>query len=86
MNVGNIAFCSAGNNRGRVGQIVHVQKFDGNFDLVTVKDSKDRTFTTRSIYIFVIGNGEKSEITLPRDKGLRLTITEEADKRFGENN
>ena len=81
MAVGNIAFVSNGNNKGRVGKIVHISHLKGMFDLVTMKDDKENTFTTRINYVTVIGKGDKSVITLPKEKGLKLSILEESDAR-----
>jgi len=81
MEAGNLAFCTDGNNRGRVGLIDHINKFDNNFDLVTIKDASGHSFTTRTSYIITIGKGAKSLITLPKANGLRLSIIEEAEKR-----
>lgn len=82
---GSLAFVSDGTNRGRVGTIVHISKLDANFDLVTLKDVSGHTFTTRINYVFVIGR-DKSAITLPRGEGIKLTILEEAEKRFAGQN
>ncbi len=38
MKVDNLVFCTNGNNRGRVGTVLHISKFAGNYDLITVKD------------------------------------------------
>lgn len=84
MSVGNLAFVSDGNNRGRVGVIDHINKFDNNFDLVTIKDSRGHSFTTRTSFIITIGKGTKSFITLPKGDGLALTIIEEAKLRESE--
>ena len=81
MQVGNLAYVYNGTNRGRVGMIDHITPFPGNFDLVSLKDSKGNTFTTRINYVFVIGNGNKSSITLPRDQGVKLHIIEEFERR-----
>lgn len=81
MSVGNLAYCSDGNNRGRVGIIDHINKFDNNFDLVTIKDSRGHSFTTRTSYIIAIGKGTKPMITLPKGNGERLSIIEEAQIR-----
>ncbi len=78
MSVGNLAFCSDGNNRGRVGTIDHINKFDNNFDLITIKDEHGNSFTTRTSFIVTIGRGNKSLITLPKGQGIRLSIIEEA--------
>jgi len=84
MNVGNLAYCSDGNNRGRVGIIDHINKFDNNFDLITIKDAHGHSFTTRTSYITAIGKGNKSLITLPKGDGVSLSIIEEAKKRESE--
>lgn len=84
MNVGNLAYCSDGNNRGRVGIIDHINKFDNNFDLITIKDSHGHTFTTRTSYVVTIGKGNKSMVTLPKGEGIYLSILEEAKKREAE--
>jgi len=84
MNVGNLAYCSDGNNRGRVGIIDHINKFDNNFDLITVKDVHGHSFTTRTSYIVTIGKGNKSLVTLPKGEGIYLSILEDAKKREAE--
>ena len=84
MAVGNLAFVSDGNNRGRVGIIDHINKFDNNFDLVTIKDSKGHSFTTRTSFIAAIGKGSKALITLPKGNGISLSIMEEAKLRDSE--
>ena len=81
MKVGNIAYCSKGNNIGRVGIIQSINKFDGNNDLVTVRDSNGHQFTTRCSYMTVIGNDGKSEITLPKGNGLFKSILEELKEK-----
>ncbi|KAI0339668.1 40S ribosomal protein S4 [Trametopsis cervina] len=78
---GNLVMITGGRNMGRVGVIVHREKHIGGFDIVHVKDSLDRTFATRISNIFVIGEGNKPWISLPRGKGIKLTITEERDVR-----
>lgn len=81
LQVGNTVFCQQGNNRGRVGMCVHITKFDGQHDLITVKDAQGNSFTTRTSFVMAIGNGSNSEISLPRDKGVRRTIVEERDEK-----
>ncbi|PCH36379.1 40S ribosomal protein S4 [Wolfiporia cocos MD-104 SS10] len=78
---GNIVMITGGRNMGRAGVIVHREKHVGGFDIVHVKDSLDRTFATRISNIFVLGEGTKPWISLPRGKGTKLTITEERDLR-----
>lgn len=79
---GNVVMITGGHNMGRVGVITHRERHHGGFDIVHVKDSRDRSFATRLSNIFVIGQGNKSWVSLPKGKGIRLTITEERDKRL----
>lgn len=79
--VNNLAYILNGSNRGRVGVISHIAHFDGNHDLVTLKDAKGHVFTTRVSYVFIIGNGNTSAITLPKENGIKQSILEEAANR-----
>ncbi|KAF8202386.1 40S ribosomal protein S4 [Pholiota molesta] len=78
---GNIVMITGGRNMGRAGVIVHREKHIGGFDIIHVKDSLDRTFATRVTNVFVIGEGAKPWISLPKGKGIKLTIAEERDVR-----
>ena len=48
---------------------------------LSLKDEEGHVFATRTDYVMVIGKGKKPVIGLPRDKGLRKTILEEAAER-----
>jgi len=78
---GNICMITGGRNMGRAGVIVHRERHIGGFDIVHVKDSLDRTFATRITNIFILGEGAKPWISLPKGKGTKLTISEERDLR-----
>ncbi|TEB33226.1 ribosomal protein S4e [Coprinellus micaceus] len=78
---GNIVMITGGRNMGRAGVIVHREKHIGGFDIVHVKDTLDKTFATRVTNIFVIGEGTKPWVSLPKGKGTKLTIAEERDVR-----
>merc|ERR1712112_718668 len=52
-------------------------------DIATGKVQNGHLFATRLGYIFVIGKGNKPYISLPKGKGIKLTIAEERDKRLG---
>ena len=82
MKTGNVVFVMNGNNRGRVGVVQHINKFAGNNDLITIRDSEGHTFTTRVAYVIVVGKGSKPVITLPRDQGLRGNIIDDQLKRM----
>ncbi|KAJ2808281.1 40S ribosomal protein S4 [Coemansia helicoidea] len=79
--VGNVAMVTGGRNIGRVGVITQRERHHGGFDIIHVKDSNERTFATRVSNVFVIGDANKPWISLPKDKGLKLTIAEERDAR-----
>ena len=78
---GNLAYVTGGNNMGRIGVITHREKHMGGFEIVHMKDALDRTFATRIGNVFVIGEGSKAMISLPKGKGVKLTISEERDRR-----
>lgn len=75
-----MAYATGGNNIGRVGTILHVERHLGSFDIVHLRDANGKTFATRSGNIFIIGN-KKSEVTLPAREGLYQNILEEKTRR-----
>jgi small subunit ribosomal protein S4e len=79
--VGNVCMVTGGRNMGRVGVITHRERHVGGFEIVHVKDSLDRQFATRMSNVFVIGQGNKPWVSLPKQKGIKLTISEERDRR-----
>jgi len=81
---GNLVMATGGRNMGRVGVITHRERHAGSFDIVHVKDSTGHSFATRLNNIFIIGKGNKPQVSLPRGKGVRLTIAEERDRRIAE--
>lgn len=78
---GQLVMVTGGRNLGRVGVITHRERHEGGFDLVHIKDALDNTFVTRLGNVFVIGEGSKPLVSLPKGKGIKLTIAEERDKR-----
>jgi small subunit ribosomal protein S4e len=85
--IGCQVYCNSGRNRGRIGILVSRDRHPGMFDIVHVKDLAGQTFATRLKNIFVIGKGgkgNKTDITLPRGKGVKLSVTEERDRRFAD--
>jgi small subunit ribosomal protein S4e len=93
---GNVVMITGGRNMGRSGVIVHRERHLGGFDIVHVRDVLDRTFATRYVVllpqlypqltvslsnIFVIGEGSKAQVSLPKGKGVKLSIAEERDQR-----
>jgi len=59
---------------------MHIEKHEGSFSIITVKDSKGNTFATRLGNVFVIGNGQKPEVSLPKGRGIKKTILQERDE------
>jgi small subunit ribosomal protein S4e len=77
-----LAYITGGQNCGRIGIITHKEKHPGSFDIVHVKDSVGHSFATRLSNVFPIGKGKQAWISLPRGKGVRLTIAEERDRKL----
>lgn len=78
---GNTVMISRGNNIGRVGTIVKIEKHDGGYDIIYIKDNLGKEFSTRVTNVFVIG-GSKSEVSLMKSHN-RLSIIEERELKTG---
>jgi len=78
--IGNVCMITAGANKGRVGVLQHKEKHPGSFEIAHLKDRKGHSFATRASNVFVIGEGAKPWISLPRAKGIKLTVIEEREK------
>jgi small subunit ribosomal protein S4e len=81
--VGNMAIITGGHNMGRIGVITNRERHPGGFDIVHLKDSRDHAFATRLNNVFVIGTESKPWISLPKARGVKLSIAEERDVRLG---
>jgi len=81
--IGNLCMVTGGRNRGRIGVIQHREKHKGSFDIIHVTDAAGHQFATRMGNVFTIGLATKPWVTLPRGKGIKLSIVEEARKRAG---
>lgn len=73
---------TGGRNLGRVGTVVNREKHPGSFEIVHVKDANGHMFATRLTNVFIIGKGAKAYISLPKGKGIKLSVAEERDKRL----
>jgi len=78
--VGQLVMITRGANIGRVGSIVHRERHPGSFDIVHIRDRRGNNFATRLTNVFVIGDANKPEISLPKGKGVKLTISEQRDQ------
>lgn len=72
---------TGGRSQGRIGTITHFERKMGAQCIVTVRDQKGATFATLMKNIFVIGE-EKPLVTLPKDKGIRLSNVEDRNLRM----
>jgi len=79
--VGQMVFITRGANQGRVGWIVTVDKHPDSFDIIHVRDVRGANFATRIKNVFVIGEGKKEHISLPKARGIKTSIFEDRDKR-----
>merc|ERR1712046_153115 len=73
---GSLAMINGGKNTGRVGVIVSREKHQGSFDIVHLKDSAGHMFATRLTNVFVIGEVNHPMVSLPKRKGIKMSILE----------
>ena len=74
---GNLAMINGGKNTGRIGVIVSRERHQGSFDIVHPKDSAGHIFAARVGNGMVIGQGNRPMVSLPKRKGIKMTILEE---------
>lgn len=79
---GNLCMITGGRNLGRIGTIMDRERHPGSFDIIHVKDALGHVFSTRMSNVFVIGKGSKTYVSLPKGKGIKLSVSEERDKRL----
>lgn len=79
--VGQLAMITRGHNIGRVGSIVSVERHPGSFDIVHLRDRRNAAYATRLQNVFVIGSGNEPHVSLPKAKGIKLSILEEREER-----
>jgi len=88
--IGNLVMVTGGHNLGRIGVVVSRDKHPGAFDIIHIKDAVGNQFATRLGNVFVIGKTDgkatKALISLPKAKGIRKTILQEQEERFGKSN
>ncbi|XP_039010040.1 40S ribosomal protein S4-like [Hibiscus syriacus] len=80
--VRNVVMVTGERNRGCVGVIKNREKQKGSFETIHVQDAAGHEFATRLGKIFTIGKGTKPWVSLPKGKGIKLSIIEEARKRL----
>jgi small subunit ribosomal protein S4e len=75
------AYCmiTKGNNIGRVGTIIRVEKHPGSYEIIHIKDNNGLEFSTRTSNVFVTGTNQHEVALLKRHS--RLTIISERNIR-----
>jgi small subunit ribosomal protein S4e len=79
--LGSQVMITGGNNIGRVGTISKVEKHEGSYEIIHVKDERGEEFSTRLSNVFVIGT-KKPEISLLKRR-QKFSIIEERNNRLG---
>jgi len=75
--LGAMCMLTKGHNAGRVGTLEHIERHEGSFDIVTIKDTKGNVFATRLGNVFIVGTGNQPQVTLPKGRGIKKTILQE---------
>jgi len=70
-----------GRNAGRVGILNSIERHQGSFHIGHITDSTGNTFATRLNNVFTIGKGSRPWVSLPRGKGVKLSILEQKEVR-----
>eukprot|EP01104_Vermistella_antarctica_P020494 TRINITY_DN8778_c0_g1_i1.p1 TRINITY_DN8778_c0_g1~~TRINITY_DN8778_c0_g1_i1.p1 ORF type:complete len:261 (+),score=99.57 TRINITY_DN8778_c0_g1_i1:21-803(+) len=78
---GNLVMATGGKNLGRVGVIEHREHHRGSFEIIHIKDAAGNKFCTRLSNVFVIGKGTTSLVSLPRQKGVKISLLEERERK-----
>ena len=68
------------NNRQGGHHSEHRASSPGSFDIVHLRDKRGQVYATRLQNVFVIGEATKPWISLPKGKGIKLSVLEERDQ------
>lgn len=83
LRAGKVAMVTGGANRGRIGEIVSLERHPGSFDIARMKDKNGNEFATRVLNIFVVGSSfDKIPVTLPKDLGVKPNVIVEREERL----
>ena len=83
LRTGKIVMLTGGANRGRVGELVSVEKHPGSFDIARLKDKAGNEFATRLSNVFVVGQSWTNiPVTLPKQQGLKLNVIQEREEKL----
>jgi small subunit ribosomal protein S4e len=80
---GRAVMVTGGANRGRVGEIVSLERHPGSFDIARLKDQNGNEFATRAANVFVIGESLKNiVVTIPAARGLKPNVIKDREARL----
>lgn len=82
--IGCLCMVTGGRNVGRVGTIKHKERHKGSFDIVHIQDSAENHFATRITNVFIIGKSGKPLVSLPKGKGIKLSILQEQERLYAQ--
>lgn len=82
--IGCLCMVTGGRNVGRVGTIKHKERHKGSFDIVHIQDSAENHFATRISNVFIIGKSGKPLVSLPKGKGIKLSILQEQERLYAQ--
>lgn len=74
--IGKTAILTSGKNIGRIGVITALERHPGDHDIVHLKDARGHSFCSRIENAFVIGDGKKLWVTLPKGAGIKKSNIE----------
>ena len=81
MGIGDWGLIVGGNNIGRAGVIEKIEKHPGSYEIVYIKDTTGKEFSTRLTNIFITGD-TRSEINVEKYNTL-LSIIDERNLKGG---
>lgn len=58
-----------------------VYRHPGSFDIITLKDASGAVFATRKQNVFVVGKGSEPMVSLPKGKGIKMSVVDERAAR-----
>ncbi len=79
--IGAQVIISGGNNIGRAGEIQKIEKHPGSYEIVYIKDTVGKEFSTRLTNIFIVGD-KNPEVNIQK-YNTRLSILEERNLKGG---
>lgn len=80
---GKVVLVTGGANRGRVGEIVSVERHPGSFDIARLKDKAGNEFATRLANVFVVGQSWTNiAVTLPKQQGVKMNVIQEREEKL----